>query len=140
MRRIACICCAVGFSVSLASAGTNGVSEADLVGRYYEGDGLGVNVYINIQSNGTFDCLWRGCLGVYGTSTGSWSFATNRLVLRPTEETDMLRDYPLREFDVQSTRDSVPLLMLQNSNSFFEGQGFLKKTNKVTRTNKPTVP
>lgn len=44
-----------------------------LAGRYGVGDGLGYNLSLELNADGAFDCTWTGCLGTYGTASGSWS-------------------------------------------------------------------
>jgi len=71
-----------------------------IAGAYYTGDGLGYNLYLELNTNGHFNCTWNGCLGVYGTSTGTWTVAATRITLKPTDETGMLKDNPMRVLDV----------------------------------------
>ena len=71
-----------------------------LAGTYYTGDGLGYNLALTLDSDGQYSCMWRGCLGVYGTATGTWSVATNTLHLSPKTATGMLKDKPLPPLDV----------------------------------------
>ena len=71
-----------------------------LVGTYYTGDRLGYNLTLNIDVGGEYSCMWRGCLGVYGTATGTWTIATNTLHLSPKMATHMLKDRPLPPLDV----------------------------------------
>jgi hypothetical protein len=92
-----------------------------LPGRYYQGDGLGYNVYLSIRKDGTFDCTWRGCLGVYGTSKGSWSLRGNRVVLHSSEETGMMKGH-LSSLDVL-LHDGELILVRSDHNDFFLERG-----------------
>lgn len=58
-----------------------------LAGSYYYGDGLGVNRMISIDPEGTYNYIWRGCLGVYATAYGRITLdAGGVAVLGPAEE------------------------------------------------------
>jgi len=48
----------------------NGMHEYE--GRYYLGDGLGVNLYLSLRSDGTFAFSWDGCMGTYDERAGRW--------------------------------------------------------------------
>jgi len=51
-------------------------------GSYFRGDRLGVNQMLHlIYPSQGFSFLWRGCLGVYGRASGTWSLSADRLVL-----------------------------------------------------------
>jgi hypothetical protein len=76
------------------------IEKSILVGTYYKGDGLGYNLTLTLESEGHYSCTWRGCLGVYGTATGTWAVATNILYLSPTTATSMLKKKPLPPLDI----------------------------------------
>ena len=46
------------------------ISLENLAGDYFYGDGLGVNRWLSVYSNGTYSYMWRGCLGVYANTSG----------------------------------------------------------------------
>lgn len=66
------------------------VSESELVGDYYSGDGLGVNITIALHDDGTFEGQWLGCLGDYGTSSGRWRLRGEQLVFEEQSSNDMM--------------------------------------------------
>ena len=51
------------------------------VGSYYEGDGLGVNKYLDINPEADFTFKWRGCLGLYDHNHGKVRAEKDRLLL-----------------------------------------------------------
>ena len=50
----------------------SGLAESRLTGKYYLGDGLGVNKYLSLSSDGTFHFRWQGCLGTYDENEGTY--------------------------------------------------------------------
>ena len=58
-------------------------SAREIPGRYYQGDGLGVNLTLELKPNGTFDFSWHGCLGEYDRNFGSWELRGDKLFLQP---------------------------------------------------------
>lgn len=56
---------------------------AELPGRYYLGDGLGVNCTLTLQANGRFEFKWTGCLGEYDQNAGKWTLDGDVMVLTP---------------------------------------------------------
>jgi hypothetical protein len=53
--------------------------EHPWAGRYYAGDGLGVNIDLLIAPKGGCLAVWRGCLGLYGCNWGSVAVRDDRL-------------------------------------------------------------
>jgi len=98
------------------------VPPEHVAGAYYTGDGLGYNLSLQLTTNGQFNCTWRGCLGIYGTSTGTWTVEANRITLKPTEETDMLKDKPMRSLDVL-VHSNQYILVKSDDNEFFLKRG-----------------
>ena len=89
---------------SLLVACTSGVAPSSipakrLVGKWYRGDGLGYNVTLTLNRDSSYDAVWTGCLGTYGTAHGNWRLDQSKLTLTPTEEKDMMRKH-LRTLDV----------------------------------------
>lgn len=54
-----------------------------IAGEYYQGDGLGANLYLTINLDYTFKFRWMGCLGEYDKNHGKWKFEGDVLVLEP---------------------------------------------------------
>ena len=42
-------------------------------GSYYQGDGLGANLYLRLSPDGTFAFHWEGCIGTYDQQCERWS-------------------------------------------------------------------
>jgi len=57
--------------------------EAEIAGRYYFGDGLGANCSLELLPRHQFGFEWRGCLGVYARSSGSWEVNGDVLICKP---------------------------------------------------------
>lgn len=70
-------------SASLAPAPQLLFSASELPGRYYLGDGLGVNCRLSLEVNGRFSFCWTGCLGEYDRNEGSWTLEGDRLLMKP---------------------------------------------------------
>lgn len=94
------------FAVGQALGGEieKGVPEAPpnakaVAGTYYSGDGLGYNVTLTLNVDGTYSSDWQGCLGKYGDSSGAWKLSDKRIVLTPANETGTMRGH-LRTLDV----------------------------------------
>src|SRR3989338_7636275 len=54
-----------------------------LAGKYYFGDGTGVNNYLELSPDGNFDFKWRGCLGMYDENNGAYKIEEGILILSP---------------------------------------------------------
>ena len=59
------------------------VPAEKVYGKYYRGDGLGVNHYLELAMNGRFIFRWHGCLGEYDKNEGAFKMEGNKLVLLP---------------------------------------------------------
>jgi hypothetical protein len=92
----------------LASAAAAGGRPID--GCWYSGDGTGVNLTLALQGGGTYKLTWTGCLGVYGTAKGTWKEDGGTLSLSPSEETDMLKEHPIRTLRVVLSRGQEVLV------------------------------
>lgn len=57
--------------------------EKDLPGKYYFGDGLGVNCSLVLEADHRFSFKWHGCMGEYDSNVGSWSLEGDVLVVKP---------------------------------------------------------
>ena len=62
-------------------------------------DGTGYNIYLTLSEDGTYAAQWCGCLGEYGTASGTWAVADKRIVLKPVKEKDMMKGH-LKRLDV----------------------------------------
>src|SRR4051812_26428078 len=61
--------------------------------RWYCGDGLGYNIYLELRPTGTYEATWHGCFGKYGTAKGKWREEAAQIVLTPSEEKDMMKGH-----------------------------------------------
>ena len=131
MKRITILTLALSVAVAFASGSYDKVENisvptnvfpSQICGQYYTGDGLGYNLSLDLQTNNTFSCTWTGCLGVYGTSTGVWVVATNRVVLKTEQSTGMLKDKPLSNLDVLIEKGDF-ILVNADDNDFFLKHG-----------------
>jgi hypothetical protein len=59
------------------------MTQADLVGKYYFGDGLGVNCSLTLDSIGRFSFQWHGCVGEYDRNLGPARLQGGLLTLEP---------------------------------------------------------
>ena len=72
---------------------------AILAGAYYCGDGLGLNLTLNLKENGQYTAEWHGCLGKYGEASGTWSLKDKGISFSPLSEKDMMKGL-LKRLDV----------------------------------------
>jgi hypothetical protein len=98
------------------------VDPARLAGRYYVGDGTGYNLDLNLGADGTFDCTWRGCLGVYGTSAGTWALGPDGVTVTAVRSDGMLQEKPLDRLRV-ATFQGHYLLVRESYLDLFEKWG-----------------
>src|SRR5437660_2439799 len=66
------------------------LKSESLSGEWYRGDGLGYNIQLMLNRDGTYHASWRGCLGLYGTARGTWTLARNIVTLTPVAETGQM--------------------------------------------------
>jgi hypothetical protein len=70
-----------------------------VAGSYYCGDGLGYNVTLILETNGTYTGEWNGCLGKYGEASGTWKVSGKRIILTPEMEEGNMKGH-LRTLDI----------------------------------------
>jgi hypothetical protein len=78
----------------------NSFADPMLVGRYYDGDGLGVNLNLSLRGDGTYSCSWTGCLGDYGSTQGNWGRLGDTIHISPTKLDGMFKRKPLGNLQV----------------------------------------
>lgn len=90
----------------------NGLDDdaTTLPGRYDYGDGLGVNDYLNVRSDGSFERTAIGCLGLYGTSRGLWTKKDDLVLFWPRQSTGVLGTSRPSRMLIRKLRDAVFLL------------------------------
>lgn len=76
-----------------ATDATTRASVGELPGTYYSGDGLGRNVTVVLNPDGTFTSDWQGCLGVYGEADGTWQLQGDQILFTPANERESLAGY-----------------------------------------------
>lgn len=70
-----------------------------VAGNYYQGDGLGYNIYLTLKEDGTYSAEWWGCMGKYGEAAGKWMLKDKEIAFKPTKEKDMMKGH-LKSLDV----------------------------------------
>lgn len=86
--------------------------DANLVGNYYLGDGLGVNQILTLKSNGEFHCNWTGCLGDYGSTAGNWRRDGDTIYVAASTATDMFLGAPLENMKLVMHNEQPHLIPL----------------------------
>ncbi|MFO0812349.1 MAG: hypothetical protein U0796_03970 [Gemmatales bacterium] len=76
------------------------VHRAHFEGSYYVGNGLGMNLYLSLLASGQFTCKWTGCIGDYGSSSGTWKIQPNGIVLNAQKAEGLLEDRPITQLNV----------------------------------------
>jgi hypothetical protein len=87
-------------------------------GHYYQGDGLGVNISIWLNPDGTYKSVWDGCMGNYGNSQGTWRANAEMILFSPIEENGMMEDElkPMKIVEYKGKKGFVPISDLDNHN------------------------
>jgi hypothetical protein len=75
--------------IEVVRADIDHLQDHEWAGTYYMGDGLGVNVSLNLAPTNGFTFVWTGCLGIYDYNYGPVEEREDGLlVLRPQLEND----------------------------------------------------
>jgi hypothetical protein len=73
--------------VSLVPVGSKlPFAESMVAGKYYFGDGLGVNCRLEVTNDHRFAFRWTGCLGEYDRNEGSWEILGDTLLLKTEKQ------------------------------------------------------
>jgi len=99
---LALLACLGGLGISIAGADrpvqapspSSGLDE--IAGSYYQGDGLGFNLSLEITASGTFTYEWRGCLGIYDQAQGRVTRSGDEIVLVAGGDKPVVRLLPVR--------------------------------------------
>ena len=59
-----------------------------IFGTYYRGDGLALNVTIDLKETGDYTAEWGGCVTRMGKAEGTWNVSGRVIELKPTKETE----------------------------------------------------
>lgn len=113
--------CAVIFVVSLLVATTQAATQPSVrttvsYREWYTGDGLGVNITLYLEDDYSYRATWDGCLGRYGTASGTWSRTGDIVDLAPDREDGMLEDF-LIKLELVSTPEGPRLRPLQQNDN-----------------------
>lgn len=99
-----------------------GENGKQFVGTYYRGDGTGFNLTLTLKSNGHFDCRWTGCLGVYGTSTGTWKVEGDEIQMSTLTAKGMMEDKPIGTLTITTNLGNT-FLVQNNDREFYDEHG-----------------
>lgn len=80
--------------------------------EWYTGDGLGVNIMLYLQDDDSYSATWDGCLGRYGSASGTWSQTGDIVDLVPDLEDGMLEGFLVR-LHFMTTQQGPRLELLQ---------------------------
>lgn len=107
---------------------TSPSTSSELVGRYYQGDGLGFNVHLNLFDEGTYSVIWDGCLGEYGEVEGTWALHDRFIDLVPSSESGMVGGQ-LRKLETLRFEDAWILVPLDLGEwAFYDVRGVAQDT------------
>lgn len=98
------------------------VVDPILVGNYYFGDGLGVNQRLQLENDGTFQCNWSGCIGDYGSTSGSWARREDTLYVSTKSADGMFLGKPLEDMTIL-VHNGKPHFLKDGYRSFIENFG-----------------
>ena len=108
---------AKAFEVPESGSETQSV-RSKFAGRYYRGDGLGLNLYLTLNMDGTFTCVWRGCLGEYGTCAGTWKGNGREVKLHTIKKDGMFKDRPPGNLKVGRDGKKIILIPAEEKDLF----------------------
>jgi hypothetical protein len=98
------------------------VPRSRLVGRYFTGDGTGFNLKLDLRADGSFDLTWTGCLGVYGTASGTWALDPDGVSTTTAKADGLLATRPLDRLRVANLGGHY-LLVQESSRDLFDEFG-----------------
>ena len=81
--------------LALLLAATLATTSPSIAGDYFQGDGLGVNWTLTLDTDHTFLFKWRGCLGQYASAYGKWTEHDGILQLTITNQSGSANAMPL---------------------------------------------
>ncbi len=98
--------------------------DVTLAGSYYQGDGLGFNLHLDLAADGHFTCKWTGCLGEYGSTQGRWGRDGDKILIAEIRSTGMFKDSPLGNMQIV-TYDGDPRLLRDEDQEFLKDSEML---------------
>jgi len=104
-----------------------GKSSDTIHGKFYYGDGLGLNLNLTIAEDQTFNCNWHGCLGAYGVCSGTWKRTDMEIEIAELESDGMFINDPLGNLEIGSS-DGETILIKLNDRELFDQMGAKRYT------------
>lgn len=101
-----------------------GTTYDPYVGDYYQGDGLGYNLHLTLKPDGSFSCQWSGCMGDYGSTSGTWVHDGDRITVDATKSSGMFDDSPLGNMVIVK-HDGVDRLLLDSDSDLLKDRDML---------------
>ena len=119
-----------------------------LAGDYYRGNGLSLNVSVQLSDDGDYAASWDGCVLEIGAATGTWMVTGNVITLKPTRLSETAfggnsRKNLLRKLTVHRGSDGVLVLLPElkddHARSRFKKHGITRETafHKPSANSKP---
>ncbi len=98
-----------------------------LTGKWYRGDGLGMNISLVLSTGGSYEAVWSGCLGEYGSARGSWVVEADKTGVRHVrfsalEEKGTMAG-ELTDVEISENRGEPILVPLGKDRKFFDKYG-----------------
>ena len=137
------------------SQGPKAVDLSEIAGTYYQGDGLGVNWTLTVDSQGRFSFTWDACMGRVDDNFGDAEIDDGVLLLHPQKplEHGKLRRLPVRLLPVRWAErlylvddESMPLFAeyinrAKEPRSHAQGMFFLRQEDWRTKSSGyPNLP
>lgn len=118
----------LAFCLLAACAGpqVNHAETTALAGDYYSGDGLGWNLSLTLEADGTFRCNWHGCVvGSDMNLVGDWDLEGDSISFTPLSESDeaFLRRYFEGKTARTATVEGKTVLVFADQEDFFTKHG-----------------
>jgi hypothetical protein len=111
--------------ISMAADGTRTKSTIPIVPNQLAGEyrtrGMSSDV-LQLNPDMTFKCESHGCLGLYGTCSGTWAIDQNGIEPTTTMADGMFKDRPFVRLKVVSLQGHY-LLIREDYMDFFDGRG-----------------
>ncbi len=81
----------------------------DVVGTYCQSGGFDAQ-FLTLKKDGTFTCEIEGCLGNYGSTSGTWARLGDRISVTTIESRDFYSDNAIGDIKILSDDGKVRLL------------------------------
>ena len=119
------------FGIAVGREKEWGMSESppnstSVAGSYYCGDGLGHNVLVTLEHDGTYTATLHGCLGLYGMASGQWTLKEDRIALMASKEVGEVK-LKLKSLDVLKFKGQW-IFVDADSREFYNEFGVLRSS------------